>query len=184
MAVNKLSKEQWADIQIRYEVGEKVKDLAAEYGIKSQAISLRAKRKGWRKHGELTAKAKEEAKVEVTESIKSSYIENAEKDKAIYSNLYRKGMKACNDNLDVIIAEQEDEAKRRLAGEKIPFNRLRAYSLTTVISGMRQCIDGDMDVRGYKEIKPEREDPGLDRLFNVLKEAREEAGIVVRPVGG
>lgn len=183
MAVSKLSKEQWAEIQVRYEAGEKVKDLAAEYGIKSYTISKRAKREGWLKHGGLVSKAKEEATAEVEESLKDSYVENAKKDKAIYSNLYRKGMKACNNILDVIIAEQEDEAERRAAGEKIPFNRLRAYSLATVISGMRQCIEGDMEVRGYKDLKPEHENPALDSLFNAIKEAREADGIEVKPVG-
>lgn len=68
-----LSPKDWVDIQAGYESGEKVRDIAARYGIGYSTITKKAKRHSWAAHGSLKKEAVSEAKECVKEELKTSY---------------------------------------------------------------------------------------------------------------
>lgn len=72
-STKKLTQQAWAVIQAKYESGEPLKELARSNGITMSAISKRAKRQGWKKHGEMRAKAIEEAREKAHKDTALSY---------------------------------------------------------------------------------------------------------------
>ena len=64
----RLTKDQWREIQVRYESDDMVADIAAENGIVPSAISNRAKRHGW-KRGSIPKAAVEAAKERVIDDL-------------------------------------------------------------------------------------------------------------------
>ncbi|MGD0276603.1 MAG: hypothetical protein ABSB79_11245 [Syntrophales bacterium] len=79
----------WAEIQARYESGENVTELAKEYGITHPAISNKAKRKGWGKHGSLRTEAIDGARTKVKEELQLSYEEIAKQVNEKYLSMFQ-----------------------------------------------------------------------------------------------
>src|SRR5512138_2055553 len=78
----------WAEIRLRYEAGDRVDDLAEEYDVNRATIYDRAKREGWKRHGELQEEALAEARTEFKQSFKERWREIAEKETENHYKLY------------------------------------------------------------------------------------------------
>lgn len=196
----------WAEIQAKYERGEKVIDLADEYGVSRGTIWRRSKKEGWMPQGSIPNEAIKEVREKVTEDFKSDLLENFERDNKLYSNLRQGILKAAAEELHMILAEQahekriraeaaeileipeesrtpEQKAVLRMA-QKFRGNKRRAYALQALANVINTTINDDRETKGYTDIKPDREDDRLDAFYASWDEARAEIGIIDAPIGG
>ena len=171
MAKSKLSAHQWAKVQARYEAGDKITIIAKDYGLKAPAIYMRARRKGWKKHGSLREEVIAGAREKTVEKLKESFAAEVEKANERHSNMYKLAEKAAVQYLQQLVKDNEDAIARN---QPIAFGN-KPYLLQTTIAGMNMAVNGERQVKGYDEHKLEKEDPDRS-LWDSLDEKRRERG--------
>ena len=70
-----LSHTKWAEIKAKYQLGERVTDIAKEYEIGKSTISQRARRHSWGDHGSLKDEIAREVTDETKDKLKANYKE-------------------------------------------------------------------------------------------------------------
>ncbi|MGD0276251.1 MAG: hypothetical protein ABSB79_09385 [Syntrophales bacterium] len=130
-----LTPQAWANVQDRYEAGQKVSDIAKEYGIGERSIYHRAKSENWKQHGALRVDHILKAKADVGEEISEGDVNTIErhntKDKILKfptdlkeitmpEETERDNTRDIEKRIKIILAEDEFKEKIRMIEEEEP----------------------------------------------------------------
>ena len=173
----RLTVEDWVDIRTRYLAGQKVDDLAKEYGLAPSTISSRATRDKWGKKGSLKAKAETEALAEKHDEIKRHAKENLDAH-FVFNQL---GMQVSLALVQFIAQDIKDEKRRRAIGDKALLDLGHSMSRMERASVIaRNYAKALKDIKEIERLTPE-DDASLDALTDKLERKRlelEEKGVI------
>lgn len=173
----RLTVEDWVDIRTRYLAGEKVEDLAKEYGIAPSTISSRANREKWGKKGSLKAKAESEALAEKHDEIKRHAKENLDAH-FVFNQL---GMQVSLALVQFIAQDIKSEKRTRALGSAGTLDlghSIARMERASVIA--RNYAKALKDIKEIERLTPE-DDASLDALTEKLEQKRlelEEKGVI------
>jgi hypothetical protein len=169
----KLNEKQWAEVQARYEVGHKVKDIARDYDISPATICNHAKGSGWKPHGSVKDEAVEEARAEIKESFKTAYTkrgkEATERHYKIFSAIQRIGSGFLTD-----IAHNQKALKAGKSDEVRPLRKSEVHLLNSLTNTMRTAIEGERLVLNLDKLNVFEEEDGFDRLCEMIADERDK----------
>ncbi len=193
----RLSPHTWAEIQVRYEAGDRVTDLARAYSLSAGTISDRASRYGWKKAKDIYNEAMIEARESVKEKAKSAYEARIEKASENHQKLFAFSQKFAYEmlqqlimNLDAVKFEREEDFHKQIAAAKArgddmskfsprPFFRSLGklpYEVQAAYNMLKDAVMSERIVIWADEFDPfagmEEENGSTERLIEIFKASR------------
>lgn len=167
----KLNEKQWAEVQARYEVGHKVKDIARDYDISPATICNHAKNGHWKPHGSVKDEAIEEARGEIKESLKNSYTKRGKEATERHYKIFAAIQKIGGGFLSDIAANQK--ALKAGKPEAVrPIRRSEVNMLNSLTNTLRTAIEGERIVLNLDKLNVFEEEDGFDRLCEMIADER------------
>src|SRR5271169_5884111 len=100
MSSKRLAPAAWNEIREKYQAGEKIQTLAAEYDVARETISRRAARENWKKPAEIKAEAIQELREESKQDFKKQAAEANETEIKVYKFITGIGINQLKDLKD------------------------------------------------------------------------------------
>lgn len=190
----RLSVNEWAEIQARYETGESLSELARDYDVSVPTISKRAKKYEWKRADDIYAEAMAEARETVKERVRSDYQEKIERANENQQKLFQfsqkfafEMMQQLYQSLEAFRIEREEEMKKQRAlaearGEtnftpkpvfkslgKLPYEARATYDmLRDAVMSERIVIHAD----SFDPNADEGDGGSTERLIDIFKAGR------------